>query len=452
MIKITTALSSARVTLAVSFLHCLLLATGPRAEAQYVDYPVRDAVAKPIKLSEQKRWMIDVEIRGRTEDQTALNYVRGDNEIYELTRVRGGIRVHPAKWVSGYLQFHDTHGLNLAVTSTAASMRDSFDLRQGYLDLHYRPVQILIGRQELKIGDERVVGLSDWANNSRSWDGFDLKAGSKNRIEVFTTSVVAVHATSLDKHGAGLTFHGIVGQVTTLLPNTTIVPFMLIRRLPRVLSQQAVYGPENEVTTGLYITGKLTHGFEYAATGTLQRGSFSNDSIHAGSEIVKMGYTATSLPWTPRVQVEYDYATGNPHRNLKRIGTNDQIYPSNHNAFGLVDLFGFQNISQVRALLEMKPAKSVSILLQGGSLHLVEMRDALYTSSGGTLIKAPAAGFSSDDIGTEFDASTKFLLHKDLVTAIGVGHLFPGAVLTHNGHGAPLTLAYISFKYRFTLQ
>jgi hypothetical protein len=309
-----------------------------------------------------------------------------------------------------------------------------------------------VGRQELKIGDERVVGVSDWANNARSWDGFDLKLGTKNRVELFSTSVVAVHTSSLDTHGAGLTFHGATGQLTSLLPNTTIAPFVLLRRLPRVLSQQSVYGAENEVTTGMYVAGKLPLGFEYATTGTLQRGSYSNDSIHAGSGIAKLGYTANRMAWTPRLQGEYDYATGNPHRNTLRIGTNDQGYPSNHNAFGLVDLFGFENIKQLRGHLELKPAKTLSLLFQAGSLHLTTVRDSVYTSSGGTLIKAPAAGFLSDDIGTEFDASAKYIFHKYVVAAIGTGHLFPGAALTHNAHAAPLSLAYISLKYRVTLQ
>jgi len=452
MFDMIAALKSLRIGCAASSLLLVILAAGSPAHAQYVDYPVHDAPPKSIKISEQRFWLADFEVRGRTEDQTSLNYVRNDNEIYELTRIRGGINLRPASWVSGYLQFHDTHALNLALASTASNMRDSFDLRQGYLDLHYRPVHFVVGRQELKIGDERVVGLSDWADNSRSWDGFDLKVGTKNRIELFSTSVVVIHATSLDKHGAGLTFHGATAQLTSLLPNTTIVPFVLLRRLPRVLSQQSVYGTENEVTTGMYAAGKLPHGFEYATTGTLQRGSYSNDSIHAGSGIVKVGYTANRLPWTPRIQGEYDYATGNPHRNTLRIGTNDQIYPSNHNAFGFVDLFGFENLKQVRAHLEMKPAKTLSLLFQAGSLHLTTVRDGLYTSSGSALIKAPAAAFASDDIGTQFDATAKFIVHKDLVVATGASHLFPGALMTHNGHGAPLTLAYFSLKYRFTLQ
>ena len=452
MPNLATPLKSLRAACAASSLLLVILGAGSPVYAQYHDYPRNEGQVEAIKLSEQQRWTADVEVRGRTEDQTAINYVSHDSELYELTRIRGGINVRPASWVTGYLQFHDDHALNLALPVTAANMRDSFDLRQGYLDLHFHPVQLIVGRQELKIGEERVVGVSDWANNARSWDGFDLKFGGKNRLELFSTSVVAVHPTSLDTHGAGLTFHGAVGQLTTLLPKTTITPFVLLRRLPRVLSQQKLYGTENEVTTGLYAATVLPHGFEFVTTGTLQRGSYSNDSIHSGSGIVKAGYTAKHLPWTPRVLGEYDYATGNPHRNPLRIGTNDQIYPSNHNAFGLVDLFGFENMKQVRAHVEMKPAETLSLLFQAGSLHLTTKQDGLYTSSGGTLIKAPAAGFASDDIGTEFDASAKYIFHKYLVAAIGTGHLFPGAAMTHNAHAAPLTLAYFSLKYRFTLQ
>jgi hypothetical protein len=51
-------------------------------------------------------------------------------------------------------------------------------------------------------------------NNSRTWDGFFGHFGDgtdKNNVDVFSTSVVTVHPTSLDTHGAGLTFHGVYG-------------------------------------------------------------------------------------------------------------------------------------------------------------------------------------------------------------------------------------------------
>jgi hypothetical protein len=433
---------------AFTFVLGICVLSGSKAWAQYRDYPRVEAPAQSFGDVEQGKWMIDGEVRGRTEDQTAINYLPGQNETYELTRVRGGIEVRPVNWFTGYMQFHDNHALALPLAYTASNMRDSFDLRQGFAELHWKMVKFFAGRQELKLADERVIGISDWANNSRTWDGFDLRVGDKNRIDLFSTSVVVVHPTSLDTHGAGLTFHGAMGQITAL-KRTTIDPFVLVRALPRVLSQQGVYGTETEVTMGVYAASLLPLGFEYSATGTLKRGSYSNDSIHSGSGIVKAGYTAKRLYWSPRVQGEYDYATGNPHRNALRIGTNDQIYPSNHNAFGLVDLFGFENIKQVRGNLDLKPAKNFSMLFQAGSLQVVTVRDGVYSGSGGTTVKAPAAGFVSDDIGTEFDASVKYVYRRYLIANIGVGHLFPGELMTHDAHGAPLTLAYLGFTYRF---
>jgi hypothetical protein len=435
--------------MAIALFAFLCLTSASMAHAQYRDYPRPEGSAQAFGNSESGKWTADVEARGRTEDQTAINYIPGQNETYELTRIRGGLEVRPLSWLTGYAQFHDNHALALPLQYTAANMRDSFDLRQGFLELHLKPVKIFAGRQELKFADERVIGISDWTNNSRTWDGFDLRVGDKNRVDVFSTSVVAVHPTSLDLHGAGLTFHGVEGHIASLAPRTTIEPFVLVRALSRVLSQQKVYGTEVEVTTGAYAASQLPLGFEYSATGTLQRGSYSNDSIHAGSGIARAGYTARWLHWSPRLQAEYDYATGNPHRDALRIGTNDQIYPSNHNAFGLVDLFGFENIKQVRGNLDLKPAENLSLLFQAGSLHVVTLRDSVYSGSGSAVVKAPAAGFAGDDIGTEFDASAKYVLRKYIVANFGVGHLFPGEVMTKNGHGTPLTLAYLGFTYRF---
>ncbi len=227
---------------------------------------------------------------------------------------------------------------------------------------------------------------------------------------------------------------------------------MLVHALPRVTSQQGVLGSQTEVTFGSYFETKLPFGFDASGTGDLQRGSYSNDSIHAGAAILRGGYGAHRLPWQPHLELEYDYATGNPHTNPDRIGTYDQEYPSNHNAFGLVDLFGFQNIKQDRVNLQLTPRKNLLVLVQGGSLHLATRRDGVYALPGTSLFAAPAAGFASDDLGTEFDASAKYIYRKSFVTNVGVGHFFPGEVMTSEKHGAPLTYAYLSLTYRFKLE
>jgi hypothetical protein len=421
--------------------------------AQQALYPLKEGILQPFHTSDMPRWMmVDMELRGRTEEQTSLGYVSGKDRLYELTRVWGGLWVVPTHWLTFYGQFMDLHALGLPLRDTAANMRDTFDLRQGYLDFHYKPVQFMVGRRELRIGDERVVGISDWTNASRTWDGFFMRVGNVNQLNLFSTSVVTVHPTSLDTHGAGLTFHGVNAKLATYVPRTTIEPFVLLLAMPRVTSQQGVVGTQTEVTFGSYYETKLPLGFDSSGTGDLQRGSYSNDSIHAGAAIVRGGYGTKHLPWQSHLEAEYDYATGNPHTDPDRIGTYNQQYPSNHNAFGLVDLFGFQNIKQRRLNLQLTPRSDLLLLFQGGSLHVATIHDGVYSGAGASLIAAPTGGFKSDDIGSEFDASAKFIFHKSFVTNIGVGHFFPGEVMTSEGHGAPLTYAYLGFTYRFKVE
>ena len=437
-------LGAAAVWLAVSS------AWAQPSAVHYIEYPGTLGKVQPLQWAGVPKWAtIDFQLRERTENQTSINYTSGNDQLYELTRVWGGLEVRPARWLTGYVQFIDTHVPGLPAKFAAPTMRDTFDDRQAYLELHARGVEVFAGRQELRYGSERLVGISDWVNNSRTWDGFLGRVGGKNRLDVFSTSVVTVHPTSLDKHGAGLTFHGAVGTIGTWVPHVAIQPFVFVKAFPRVQSQQGIFGTQTTVTPGAEVVGTLPWGLCFDALGALQRGSYSNDSIHAGAGYVKAGYTSQKVYWKPRLMGEYDFASGNSRRDLQRFGTFDQQYPSNHNAFGLTDLFGFQNIQQDRINLDLTPVKHVTVLIQQEWLQVASTHDGVYNGAAGVTVKAPTAGFASGDIGREFDASGKWLINSYVVMNAGVGHFSPGTLMRENGHGPPLTIAYLSLTYRF---
>jgi hypothetical protein len=438
-----------RASSAIAFAALLL---APVAGAQYKDYPQKAGHVQQLTLPQAPSWMsADLELRGRTEGQTAVNYISGNGQAYELTRVWGGMELRPTHWLTGYTQFMDSHALGMPLKYTASNMRDNFDLRQGYVELHFEKAAAFAGRQELKFGGERLVGISNWTNVSRTFDGVVGRFGGANNVTLFSASVVKIYPTSFDDHAGGLNFHGAYGSLTRLVPHTTIEPYTFIKALPWVKSQQSIYGTETEVTPGMRVLSNIPHGFEFIGEGVLQRGSFSNDSIHSGAGYVKGGYMAGHVPWTPRMLLEYDYATGNPHRNADRIGTFDQLYPSSHNAFGLVDLFGWQNIRQERIDLDLRPASRFSVLLQQEFLQTANKLDGVYSGSGSEFVKPPKTGFASDTIGRGFDASSKYLLTPSVVMNAGIAHFSPGAVMTENGHAAPLTIGYLSFTYRFRI-
>jgi hypothetical protein len=420
------------------------------AFGQYKDYPQTVGKVQTFAFHEIPSWAtFAFDLRGRSEGQTSIGYISGNGYGYELTRAWGSVDLRPTKWLNSYAQFLDAHALDLPLADTAANMRDSFDVRQMYLELDVPQTKLFVGRQELKFGGERLVGISDWTNTSRTFDAVDGRFGGVNHVDLFSSSVVVVKPTAMDRQNAGFNFHGAYGALNTLVPHTTIEPYVFIKALPWVESQQSLYGTETEVTTGARGLGNLPGGFEYVVEGALQRGSFVNDSIHSGGGYVKAGYFANWLPWKPRLLAEYDYATGNPHRNADRISTFDQLYPSAHNVFGLVDLFGWQNIEQTRLNLDLRPATHWTLLLQEGSLRVANTRDGVYSGSGAVTVKAPTGGFLSNDIGHEFDASTKYVYRDYLVVNSGVGHFFPGALMTENKHGTGWTIAYLGLTYRF---
>ena len=66
----------------------------PAASAQqYIDYPQHQGKQQPLQLKWVPAWAtLDMDLRERTEAQTAVNYVPGNLQVYDLTRVRGGAR------------------------------------------------------------------------------------------------------------------------------------------------------------------------------------------------------------------------------------------------------------------------------------------------------------------------------------------------------------------------
>src|SRR5277367_5228730 len=161
-------------------------ASAQESAVRYIEYPQLQGKVQPLELGGVPKWAtFDSQLRARFESQSSDSYISGNEQAYVLTRIYGGMEVRPTHWLTGYIQFIDAQALGLPLKYTAANQRDLFDDRQAYLELHLERARIVAGRQELKYGGERLVGISDWTNDSRTWDGFLGRYGGDNRIDVF---------------------------------------------------------------------------------------------------------------------------------------------------------------------------------------------------------------------------------------------------------------------------
>jgi hypothetical protein len=150
---------SIRLILSAAFL-CALAAP---LHAQSVT-PAAGAISLPITLSG--------EIRSRTELDAPGGALASD--YFTMLRSRFGIRVDPSAGISLVLQVQDSRVLGTEGNAASAAV-DVFDLHQGYLQLAtpWRGADLALraGRQEIALGNERLVGAVNWSNTGRTFDG-----------------------------------------------------------------------------------------------------------------------------------------------------------------------------------------------------------------------------------------------------------------------------------------
>src|ERR1700730_2570931 len=81
------------VLLGVCMVPCLMSYAQTQA---YADYPQTRGGVEQWKQEDFPSWLsLDGQIRLRTEQQTSYQYISGNDRIYELTRVYGGLTVRP---------------------------------------------------------------------------------------------------------------------------------------------------------------------------------------------------------------------------------------------------------------------------------------------------------------------------------------------------------------------
>jgi len=112
------------------------------------------------------------EIRSRTEWDAPGGAAAAD--VFTLLRSRFGARVDPVRGMSVVLQLQDSRVLGTEGNRVSSTV-DVFDLHQGYLQLvtpwRGAEVGLRAGRQEIALGNERLVGAVNWSNTGRVFDG-----------------------------------------------------------------------------------------------------------------------------------------------------------------------------------------------------------------------------------------------------------------------------------------
>jgi hypothetical protein len=391
------------------------------------------------------------EERIRIEGYTAAGFKPNNQDFYMLQRLRLNLLIQPVWWLKVIAQSQDAREFYKGGTP-APPYQDTWDLRQAYAeigDMERGFFSLRVGRQEVNLGDERLIGSSNWTNNARTFDAARLRLHHKKlRMDVFAASVVVVTVGQIGAVTPGNNIYGLYGGMDNVVPNATIEPYLFWRSQSTVKAQLGGTGTYDMKVPGIRWVGTLPRNFDYNTDLAFERGSVLKDSIDAWAGHWVLGYTAKELPKTPRFFAEYNYATGSASAKLGQRNTFDQLYATAHDKYGLADQVGWKNIHHVRVGPEVKILPRWSMSARYSDYWLANSHDALYNTSN-SVVAQLASGAGGRWVGQEVDLVSAFQLSKITSIGGGVSHIFPGTFLKMATPGQSYTAPYLFFQTKF---
>jgi hypothetical protein len=394
----------------------------------------------------------------------------GDN-TFGLFRERFHAGYTPFNWISAFGEFQDSSAVS--DDRNPSPDNDHYQLRQAWVmlgDAKQFPVTVKVGRQELTYGDQRLVGIADWLNIGRTFDAAKVRYENSNFwLDGFISQPVIPDKTQFDSSDSHDKLSGIYASTKTLLPFQESQVYFLSRNVDRRSASEAatklypLASPRDIYTVGLRfksLPGALK-GWDYELEADGQFGRYKttatspNLSQQAFAVHVAGGYTWSDVTWAPRLGLEYNYASGDDNSADGSHGTFDNLYPSNHGLYGVMDFFSLQNIQDVHLGFSVKPTKKTLVKLDGYAFWLANSQDYLYAGNGtprttGGYGIHPGAG---NYVGSELDLVGIYTIAPFAYASAGFGHFFTGDYLNNSlaGTGGARDANYLFAQLTFNL-
>ncbi len=392
-------------------------------------------------------WLhIGFEFRGREEANDDVD--RDRHEWQYLNRLRLNATIEPAGWARFFVQAQDARAARFGGTDVP-DQRNGLELHQGYLELGAleEGVQFRFGRQQLAVGDERLVAADDywdWCGQTfdavrvalirrpwrlESFAGFRVEPGHRH-VNPFDTSSRVSGLTFALEQGWGM-----------------VEPYLIWKRGGDTLDLLGRPGHRDVVTPGVLLRGNAAPTVEFDVEMAVQRGHVVGDWISAWAGHWELGWHPFGKEKGPRLGLEYNYASGDANPADGRHRTFDDIYPAGYNKFGMLDPIAWRNTSYPMVSVEMPLAKKWRVLTGYRSYWLAQLGDGLYEGGDEYQIRNPAA--TSSHVGSQLLFSGAFVPSEHWRIYAGYGLFFAGAFVRQSNYASNLTTIYIQPSYSF---
>lgn len=358
------------------------------------------------------------------------------------------------------------------------------DFLQGYAawadqNLLYSGIgsEVIVGRQTLNFGSRRLLARNAFRNTINSFTGVRLRLldYDKWQFNGFATMPVLRYPTAakdilndvqqFDEEDIHTWFSGGFLEIYDLAWGVSSEVYLY--HLDEGDSARNLTRNRRYFTPGVRLftkPGKAKFDFQVESIGqfgTVRATTAAKDGINleheAWSQHVDFGYTL-DMPWSPRLGLEYDYASGDKNPNDNQDQRFDPLYGARRFDFGPTGIYGGfarSNINTPGYRLNLAPRSDLQITFSHRAFWLASAKDAWTTSTGQTEAGASIAalqdktGHSGNYVGQQLDLSCRWDFNSSLNFETGWTHLFKGQFAKTVTNAPNIDYFYVQSQLRF---
>ncbi len=366
-------------------------------------------------LAQDGTWVINGQVRHRySMNGKDFNGDTGTLNMNEL-RTRLGVKFMPSEDITGFVQIQDARVMGTETSTLFDGSADALDAHQAYAQINNlfdMPLTMKVGRMEIALGNQRLIGSVGWHNIGRSFDGLVFTyAQDGTAIHFFNLKAAETFAASdvgdVEAMGAWADFNA--------NENTRVQGYGIWDRVvgsgrhSRItIGTQVDIKMDNLSATGefAYQTGQASSTVDYAAM------------MFAVNGTMNMNGTALSAG--------VDYLSGQDDPIDDEINIFSTLFATNHKFYGMMDYFlgtpysGLMDI-HAKASFSLNEKTKVS-----GAFHNFNTIEG-----------------SETEIGNEIDLVVNHKYNKVVTFQGGLGYFLQGKLMESPGAKDNSTFFYL---------
>jgi hypothetical protein len=269
------------------------------------------------------------------------------SDVYLLSRFRLSADLHVSRYFRIFAEGRSALSTDRDLQGgRTTAFVDELDLFNGFADImiplgEQASATLRGGRQELIFGSQRLVGPGDFTQVPRTFDGGAaiVRFGDWTITPFWTLAVPIIHKYRFNESTSDQKLFGIFSAGPLHLLPVNLDLYWLSADNARV-DFNGISGREQRQTLGGRVWGKIGEtGLDFEVEGAAQFGTVGDADIAAGMFTANVGYTLPAPRLSPRVYLEFDYASGDSKPGGD-VGTFNQLYPNAHSFLGYIDYVG----------------------------------------------------------------------------------------------------------------